>query len=257
MKNHLLFSMALAASFNFSTSFGQVSPGTMKNIQSQQLTFNETGSARAVQEITRSKELNPFLKKNWSIGHIEIDDNTIISKDRMHYNLENGTINLVSYDDDNEEVDGMFYQLDNSTIRGFRIFDSKNNTPRDFLKIDKSYFEKPNSINAVFFETFEPNVEKPKLVKEIYKVKTTIKKSAARGYSGARPAESGVVLKKYVKYYVLHNEKYVRTKLSNSKILKLYSDKKNSLKKYIKENKLNCKKPLDAIAVLNYYYSLK
>ncbi|WP_196891476.1 hypothetical protein [Aureivirga marina] len=237
------------------TSTSLFAQGLLNEITPNQLTFNETGTMRSVKTINVTKKYNPFLFENWSNGYIRINDGTLIHRDKLHYNLENSTINLESSPGNLKE----FYQLDNQTLKGFGIYDLKTRSVREFFKIQKSQFENPEDLHAEYFEIIsDQQSDQPLILKELYKkeIKINVDRKGLGGYAGATPVGSGSRLKQFEAYYVLKNGKYVKTKLSKSKLLKTFSDQKNQVNKFIRENRLDCKNPYEVLRLVRFYNSL-
>ncbi|WP_196895907.1 hypothetical protein [Aureivirga marina] len=249
MKKNLLLALLITPLL----SFAQLQSG----ISNQQLGFTENGSVRTIQSIQSNKNLNPFLFQKWSTGYIQLKDDVNHSKDKMHFNLESGKVTLESPSGKSAE----FFEVDSEMISSFGIRKPGSDKMRIFTKINKADFQNQGEASVSFYEVFSSNEgNKPYLIRKIYKKEVEIKagNTGNGGYTGASNEQtSGTKMKKYRTFYALNKEgKYVKTKLSKKKLLKLFPDKKNELKKYIKDNDIDASKTDGASEVIKYYHSL-
>ncbi|WP_196889080.1 hypothetical protein [Aureivirga sp. CE67] len=247
MKKILLLAFAFLA-------FAPIAEAQLQTgISNQQLSLAGSGDSRRIRTISATSKLNPFLFTKWSTGYVTFTDSRIFQSDKLHFNLVNSTLN---YESDSGKEDE-FFQVETSSISSFSLYNEKTKELDKFLKIDKSEFANPDEIVADFFRVYNDQpADKQFLILEYYKKRVTVKGNDGNGgYSGARAVEASSKMRKYETFFVKKDGKFVETKLSNKKLLKLFSDKKNQLKFYIKKNKLNCKNPEDALKLIEVYYS--
>ncbi|QWX83072.1 hypothetical protein H0I23_11480 [Cellulophaga sp. HaHaR_3_176] len=193
-------------------------------------------------EITDSKTNGtPYLNESFVDGEIIVNDKVeLVGK--MRFNAHGNEVEILN----NDAIDSYYSLLKRSYIsvrignKKYRIFTYKDS--RDAVRT--SYFSDLNEGG----------------LKLLFKPESVLKQAR-------RPSTS---YEKYVpptyvwnsSYYILDQSNKdqenhaIKIKLSKNNILDFTGDKKEEMKIYVKENKLNLKKEEDVISFLNYYNSV-
>lgn len=188
---------------------------------------------------------NRYFSDSWSIGFLEINDTIKSPQAKIQYDLVNGDLLIGT-----EKNKNGFVILDNS-VTGFLM--EIESGKKYFTKIKKSDFVDNNSIEKKFFLNPYPNTDKVYLLIDYKKILSN-PTAARNGYTNTSLNSR---YKKYTRHYILNaNNKFVQVRLKEKDILKVFSDKKKELKKYIKSNNLNLKKENDAVKLVVYYHTL-
>lgn len=177
---------------------------------------------------------SPYLYDDFSPGYILVDDSILINNIELRYNVfaeqmqmkyQNKVSSIAVPDRVNKVV------LNNEIFNYLKFF------LKD--KIQKGYFCK---------------LTKGKLTL-LKKYKCELIGSSYNKALDAGNKNSTFSIKKY--YYILDSKKNIsEVKLRKKKILKLFSDKKDIVKKYADDNNLSFRKEKDLIKIINYYNSL-
>ncbi|MBT3208241.1 MAG: hypothetical protein HN704_12395 [Bacteroidetes bacterium] len=162
-----------------------------------------------------------YLDDEWKVGSLQTAENQIVSNVYFKYNVSSDKFEMRA--DLNPEKVGRIYC--------------------DKKVYFYSSFEEDDEIRSGYFELLsEGNV---KLLLR-YTVKRTPGRKGAFGYEASQN-----VIKKY--YIKIGENPAIIAKRNKNEILNLLSDKNELLEEFIKINKLNLRKNMDIILLLNYY----
>jgi hypothetical protein len=221
MWKNILFFIGLS-SFFCSSSFSQ---------QFVDLNVMGEGFYRVVKLSNRTIDGSSTLTERWSSGQVKLKGNEVILVDSLNFDIYQNNLLF--------RQRGLAYCVSNQlNVEYFVINNSK------FLNIPTE-----NSRSS-FFEILVDG-EKVKLVK-LYKC-IIIEGSEGNGIDPGRNDRYKVISD----YFSIKDfSSLVPFKNSKKELISLMADKGEDIKKYIKEQRLNCKNQADLIKIFNYYNSL-
>ncbi|MEE9409132.1 MAG: hypothetical protein V3V28_13775 [Polaribacter sp.] len=181
-----------------------------------------------------------YLLDEWGYGQITINDSINAPQARIQYDMVAGEPII-----GNAARAKKGFILRDKSVTGFVI----NNT--SFVRIETNRFVDDVYRNYFAVPTLSKGnyllIDYNKTLKEPYVLNN--------GYNNTELNKKYVTIKKF---YILNKDnKYANVRLKEKDILKVLSDKKKELKKYIKSNRLKVKNESDAVKLLAYYHTLK
>ena len=219
MKKTLLFLLLLAVFYGNSQELdAQALNG---NISSMDDLFRKQLKRSGKSEVTG----NPFLFKDW-------DNVGVIKSNGKLYNYKNINYNIYS-----DEL-GILKSKDSVFVFEKGLVDSFKIQNRNFHKFNNSFFE-------VLYLGFK--------VSFLKKYEAKIVEGMFNPTDGSREKDRLVIIDDY---YIKNKSDIIKFSPSKKTISSLFNDQKDSVKSYIKKNKLSYKKETDLIKIFEYYNQL-
>lgn len=187
----------------------------------------------------------------WIPGKVE--DKTITGSVYL-FPSWNGIFKIITKKGDTKQLLNLNYNIKTKDIEAFisndSVFQFDKNQFDYIIQSNKKYkVIDEGELNGLFYEVY--NGEKIKLYKEY-----TI---SIQGGTFNPLTQEKIELDKYVQnynYYIFKDNKFEKVKLSKKDIFKYLSDKKETLKEFVKKNDLDFSSDEDIKVILNYYNSL-
>ena len=189
---------------------------------------------------------NPFLMNDWYEGNLVKNDGTLTDKMFLNYQIVDGFLTFLKMDGDQKT----FLKLNDADYKGFMNKDKSNRTYL-YTTISGSEFDKSKKEDK-FYQLIDPPTNKI-----IVENRKTFDDPNAGGWGSTTNTTKRGSYKAESTTYVLNKEgKFEKVKLNNSGIQRVFKDKKNEIKAFMKQKNIKISEPQDLILVVKYYYSL-
>lgn len=182
---------------------------------------------------------SPFYMDEWSAGAIDLVDGTTTSNVRLKYNQYEDELII-------QQSAGLAYYLPKEKIGSFTVEDERKQSKlfikkNHHKKKDETQFYRVLSAGEVYL------LEYTKVVFE--------KANFEGGYSNDKKFDD---FKKYPSYYYLTKDADtpIKLKQSTNAVAKVFQGNEDQIKRYISENKLDCRSADDLMQVFRYHNSL-
>lgn len=181
---------------------------------------------------------SPYLNDDFFSGFVMLSERTRSEELNLRFNIEKNEVEYLK--------EGDIYVLSGSEIRGFTILAEDANITF------KNGFNTKNikgvNSNTIFRTVYEGNV------KFVVNYKANLQEDIA-SYSSATKTNKYRVFKKY--YLINSRGKFHEINSPKEDLLDLFSEKRESLESFIKNENLNLDYEKDIVALLNYYDKLQ
>jgi hypothetical protein len=180
----------------------------------------------------------PFLREDWSLGSVTLQNNRRFDSVRIRLNLETGQVHFL--DEKSQEI---------ALYKGY-------------IKMVRFYDILPGTTGVSEFQTgFPPidNQDENCFYQVISKGKISLLKFMHKIVSGQKDQLSGEVRKEYLgyeDYYVSKCREISRVKKDRSVVLSLLADQQARIQSFIETNHLKLKSIEDIKLLIDYYNSL-
>lgn len=176
-----------------------------------------------------------YYVKNWRVGTIKLFSGEVIENYPLKYDMKMNQIDI--------KVDEEIKALSIGSVK--EIAWTKSNGDTELLKNARIYNKNEHGLLSIINNGNTPLLKKTSL------------KIQESNYNAA--LDVGNQAKKYIKteeYYTISNGNLKKTRKSKRSFNKLFSDKTNIVKTYVKQNNLSYKKDNDLAKIFEYYNSL-
>ncbi|MCQ0111075.1 hypothetical protein SAMN04487906_2234 [Zhouia amylolytica] len=186
---------------------------------------------------------SPFFLKSWSKGNVVDQNGKFLDQTQLIYNTYNNQLFFRKNDNEDPKL------VDGNTFPGF-VLNHDNNT-YIFSKISSSEFVDTKQKTKYYC------IANPPYRKVIVEYSSDFKDPNASGWQSSRYNNKGGEFDQDTNVFVMNKyDKYEEVKLNKSSVLNFFADKKDEIKKYLKDNNIKLKEPADLVPVVKYYYSL-
>lgn len=186
---------------------------------------------------------NPFLTEEWHVGYGIYENGNTTRPQKMNYDIHGN--NLVYQTSNSNEV----MKLLDQDFTGFIL--KGNNEEYLFTKIKGNQFDKEKNADKYY------RIVKAPSRKVIVEFEKDLDDPNNSGWQSSNQNTRNPEYELKTSYYVLRKDgKYEEVKLKNKSLLKIFEDKEDQLKNYLKTNQIDIETPEDLLRVTEYYYSI-
>jgi hypothetical protein len=186
---------------------------------------------------------SPFLFEEWTPGEIFLKGGKVESNGRIKYDLF--LDQLVYMRPTGEYMTLMSYNIEKFVLAGARADDDYS-----FLNMNFKHFKLGSRVQPGFYEVILE--DKTSLLAK--RKKRLI--AAGRTSTYTKP-DSQFLFKRDDDYYVVKEDGSIyKVKFSSHFFLRLFSNRKSELKKFLKEEKIKIKKESDVVELISYYNTI-
>ena len=180
-----------------------------------------------------------YLNDNFKKGMIFINDTSYITDVLVNYNFYTKRLELKTSDST--------YIISPLKIKGFKIKGKDGGLYRGF----QDYFDYPEFKNCGLVKVYFDK-DGVQLVEKYYL--KVVKANYNLAVDAGSTSDTYVVASKK---YIIHNGKAYKVNFNKHSILNALKDKKDEIKKFVKDNGLKYRDLSNVLVILNYYTSIK